>query len=259
MLPKIVNRVNFPNSSRILWGAPLLLSLCIIPFGWAGLLAPIIWVSLTALEMSYGWKRAVLFITCIILMLVSGFNIIPGSERIQILDPYSDSSGNLVYASFSTGKAVIAIALLAFMLGQKQTLRRIDLAYLCLAIIIPVTVGLALYGPSIKLSLTIVIAALINLLIVSISEEGFFRWILQRGLEETLASWRWVSVPIVTAIFVSLHIGWLAEPASIILLSLASFCYSILWYLRRNFWLCVLAHWGVNVLHMMILPYPLPG
>ncbi|WP_226643790.1 CPBP family intramembrane glutamic endopeptidase [Microbulbifer variabilis] len=259
MQPKIVDKVSLPDRSNAIWGAPFLLSLCIIPFGWAGFLAPLIWISLTALETSCGWKRVALFITCIIFMLVSGFNVIPGSERIQILDPYSDSSGNLIYASFSSGKAIIAISLLAFMLRQKQTLMRIDLAYLSLAIIIPVTVGLALYGLSIKFSFAIVVAAFINLLIVCISEEGFFRWLLQRGLEETFASWRWVSVPIVTVIFVLLHIGWSAEPAALILLSLASFCYSILWYLRRNFWLCLLTHWGVNVLHMLILPYPLPG
>ncbi|WP_444887646.1 lysostaphin resistance A-like protein [Microbulbifer sp. JMSA008] len=256
---KSLDKVHTTDVSKVPWSAPLILSLCIIPFGWAGFLAPLTWIALTSLEICRGWSRAALYFVCIALMLLAGFNIIPGSERIQILTPYSDSAGNLIYASFNSGKALVAIGLLAFMLRQKQTVRPIDLFFLIITIAIPIAIGLVLYGPSVKISNTILIAAVINLLVVCISEEGFFRWVLQRGLEESLAEWRWLSVPIVTVIFTMLHVGWSADTLAIILLGLASFCYAILWYLRRNFWLCVMAHWAVNVFHMLLLPYPLPA
>jgi len=245
--------------SGIPWGAPVLLSLCVIPFGWAGLLAPATWLALTGIELNNGWKRGVLFIVCAFLMLLAGFNVIPGSDRLQLVAPYTDSGGNLIYASFNSGKAIIAIALLAFMLRLRQTIRIADLPFLFLAILFPVASGFFLYGPSLKLDPTIGLAALINLLVVCISEEGFFRWIFQRGVAEVLGNCQWLSVPIVAFVFAFLHLGWSAGSAAIFLLGLASLGYAMLWFIRRNFWLCVLAHWGVNLLHMFTLPYPLPS
>ncbi|WP_444945892.1 CPBP family intramembrane glutamic endopeptidase [Microbulbifer sp. VTAC004] len=250
---------NLLDREGIPWGAPALLSLCVIPFGWAGLLAPVIWFVLVGLEVSKGWRRFTLYFIAVISMLVAASNIIPGSNRLHVLPPYSDSSGNLIYAGFNVGKAIVSIAILAFMLRLRQTIRISDLRYLLLAIIIPVITGMFLYGPSIKLSWVIFFAALINLIIICVSEEGFFRWILQRGLEEGLGRLRWISVPIIATLFVLLHTGWSANSAAVLLLGIASLCYAILWYMFRNFWICVLAHWGVNFLHMLTLPYPLPG
>ncbi|WP_444929193.1 CPBP family intramembrane glutamic endopeptidase [Microbulbifer sp. SSSA002] len=253
------NSAKAPSGMVSPWAAPILLSFCIIPFGWSGLIAPVIWIFLRAIEFSSGWPRALSFLIVALLMLVSGLNLLPGSEPIQVLPPYSDSSGNLIYASINSGKAVIAIALLAFMLRMKPTFRFTDLPYLSLAILAPIACGLLLYAPSLKLSGTIAIAAIINLLIVCISEEGFFRWVLQRGMEEFLGRWRWLSVPVIATVFVLLHGGWSTDISAILLLMLASIGYALLWTLRQNFWICVMAHWGVNLLHMLLLPYPLPG
>ncbi|WNZ56447.1 CPBP family intramembrane metalloprotease [Microbulbifer sp. MKSA007] len=241
------------------WAAPILLSLCIIPFGWSGLIAPLIWIFLRAIESTSSWPRALSFLSVAVLMLVSGLNLLPGSEHIQVLPPYTDASGNLIYASINSGKAVIAIALLAFMLRMKQTFRFTDLPYLLLAIFTPVALGLLLCTPSIKFTGTIAVAVMINLVIVCISEEGFFRWILQRGTEELLGRWRWLSVPVVATVFVLLHGGWSTDISAVLLLIVASICYALIWTLRQNFWICVMTHWGVNLLHMILLPYPLPG
>ncbi|GAB2891965.1 lysostaphin resistance A-like protein [Microbulbifer echini] len=247
------------NTSGVPWGAPILLTLCIIPYGWTGLLAPLTWVSLIALEFNRGWKRAALFLICAALMLIAGLNVIPGSASIQVLQPYSDNTGNLIYASFNSGKAIISVTIIAFMMRLQQSIQIYDLPYLFVAIVIPLIIALILYEPYFKISTTIITAILLNLLVVCISEEGFFRWILQRGIEESMDGWRWLSVPIVAVIFALLHIGWSSNLVAILLLGVASFCYALLWYLRRNFWLCVLAHWGVNIFHILVLPYPLPG
>lgn len=237
----------------------VLLLLCAAPFGWIGVAAPLIWLSLCAIETNTGWKRALGYLLAALLMLVAALGILPGGERIELLPPYSDAVGNTVYASFNPGKAVIAIAIVAFMVRQRCWLKRRDLPYIAAAVALPFLCGLAAIGLSPKFGVAIVLAAVANLLVVCISEEGFFRWVLQRGTEELLGRWRWIAVLLMTAVFTLLHTGWAASPLALPLVTVAGFCYSLLWHLRRNFWACVLAHWGVNVLHLFLLPYPLPA
>lgn len=246
-----------PNAG--LWAAPLLLTLCAVPFGWTGLAAPLIWLSLYVIETTCGWKRGLGFLSAALLMLTTALGLLPGAERIELMPPYTDSGGNSIYASFNTGKAVIAIALVAFMLRLRQSIKAADTPYILAAVAIPLVCGVAALGLSAKFSMTIVVAAMVNLLVVCVSEEGFFRWILQRGIDSGLGHWRWLAVPLVTAVFTFLHTGWAASSAALILVTIAGCCYSLLWYLRQNFWACVLAHWGVNLLHMLALPYPVPG
>lgn len=236
-----------------------LLLFCAIPFGLIGVAAPLIWLSLCAIETQSGWRRAFGYLISTLLMLVAALGILPGGERIELLPPHTDATGNIIYAGFNSGKAVIAIAVLAFMVRQRCRLKRSDFPYIAAAVALPFLCGLAVIGPSPKFDITIAVAALINLLVVCVSEEGFFRWVLQRGTEELLRRWRWIAVLLVTAIFTFLHTGWAASPLALTLVAFAGFCYALLWFLRRNFWACVLAHWGVNVLHLFFLPYPLPA
>ncbi|SEA19019.1 CPBP family intramembrane glutamic endopeptidase [Microbulbifer marinus] len=242
-----------------LWAAPLLLTLCAIPFGWTGLAAPLIWLSLYTIETTRGWKRGLSYLAAGLLMLVTALGLLPGAARIELLPPYTDGAGNSIYANFNVGKAVIAIALVAFMLRLRQSLKAVDMPYIAAAVMIPLVCAAAVLGTSAKFAMAIVVAAAINLLVVCVSEEGFFRWILQRGVENGLGRWRWLAVPLVTAVFTFLHTGWAASATALALVTVAGFCYSLLWCLRQNFWGCVLAHWGVNLLHMFLLPYPIAG
>ncbi|MGL6162248.1 lysostaphin resistance A-like protein [Microbulbifer sp.] len=235
-----------------------LLLLCAIPFGPIGAAAPFIWLSLCAIEAHSGWKRALGYLIAALLMLVAALGILPGGARIELPPSYSDAAGNTIYTSFNPGKAVIAIAVVAFMVRQRCWLKRSDFPYIATASVLPFLCGWAVIGLSPKFDIAVAVAALINLLVVCISEEGFFRWVLQRGTEELFGRWRWIVVLLVTAIFTFLHTGWAASPVALSLVAFAGFCYAMLWYLRRNFWACVLAHWGVNTLHLFLLPYPLP-
>lgn len=234
-----------------------ILSLCVIPFGWSGVAAPLIWLSLCTIETQRGWKRAPAYLVTALLMLATALGAFPGGGRIELMPPYSDVAGNTIYASFNVGKAVIALAVVAFMVRQRCWLKRGDIPFIALAIALPFLCGLLAVGFAPKFALPIIAAATVNLLVVCISEEGFFRWILQRGTEELLGRWRWLAILLVTAIFTFLHTGWAGSPQVLALVAVAGFGYSLLWYLRRNFWGCVLAHWGVNVLHLFLLPYPL--
>lgn len=233
------------------------LSLCAVPFGWLGLFAPLIWLALVAIERGRGWFRLVAYMAAGLLMLVAALGIIPGGERVTLLPDYSDAAGNMIAIGFNPGKAVIAIALLPLLLQPRCWPRRSDVPYISAAITLPIVCGLLYAGPSVKISGAIALAILFNLLVVCVSEEGFFRCVLQRGTEKALGRHRWIALILVTTIFTFLHTGWAASPVVLGLVALAGFGYAMLWYLRQNLWVCIVAHWGVNALHLLLLPYPL--
>ncbi|WGL15300.1 CPBP family intramembrane metalloprotease [Microbulbifer bruguierae] len=181
---------------------------------------------------------------------------IPGNQHIPLLSPYVDSDGNTIYASFRPGKAVVAITIVLLLLIRPQPFSRHDLPVMGLAIGVPIVAGAFLIGFYPKLTATIAIAALINLLVVCIAEEGFFRWVLQRGLAEWLTKWPWLPTIVVTLLFTTAHTGWAASPVLLALVGVAGLGYALVWQLRGSFWACVLTHWGVNLLHMTLLKYP---
>ncbi|WP_295802723.1 CPBP family intramembrane glutamic endopeptidase [uncultured Microbulbifer sp.] len=249
-----------PFEGKHLWLPPALLCLLAIPFGWVGVFAPAIWLALAAIENARGWKKAAAFFIAAALMLTVNSGLVPGNEHITLLPPYSDAAGNLIYVSFRPAKAAIAITLVAFMLVRPQPLKRADLPVMAIAIAVPISAGLFLLGPSPKLDATIAVAALVNLLVVCIAEEGFFRWVLQRGLTQGLQKlgrqWKWLATLLVALLFTTLHTGWAASPVLLGLVGVAGLGYALVWQLRESFWACVLTHWGVNLLHMTLLQYP---
>ncbi|WP_171019010.1 CPBP family intramembrane glutamic endopeptidase [Microbulbifer harenosus] len=251
-----VIRTAEPFDNKSLWLPAAFLCLLAIPFGWIGVFAPAIWLGLVAIENTAGWKKAASFLITGLLMLVVNSGVIPGNEHIAVLAPYSDAEGNLIYASFRPAKAAIALTIVVFMLMRPQPLRRADLPLMLAVIAVPIVAGAFLIGVAPKLNATIAIAALINLLVVCIAEEGFFRWVFQRGLDTWLKKWKWVGTCIVAAIFTGLHTGWAASPTLLALVGVAGLGYALVWQLRGSFWACVLTHWGVNLLHMTLLRYP---
>ncbi|MBB5211810.1 CPBP family intramembrane glutamic endopeptidase [Microbulbifer hydrolyticus] len=251
-----VIRAAEPFDTKSLWLPAVFLCLLAIPFGWVGVFAPTIWLGLVAIENTRGGKKTASFLLTGVLMFTVNSGLIPGNEHITVLPPYNDADGNLIYASFRPAKAVIALTFVIFMLLRPQPLKRADLPVIAAAISVPVVAGIVLLGVYPKLTATIAIAALINLLVVCIAEEGFFRWILQRGLGEWLHKWRWLPTILVTALFTTLHTGWAASPVLLTLVAVAGLGYALVWQLRGSFWACVLTHWGVNLLHMTLLKYP---
>ena len=246
-----------PSQFSNTWVVAAALLLCTIPFGWVGVMAPLICLMLYAIENSSGWQRRLAFLAAAMLMLTAALGIVPGSERIALLAPYTDDSGNNIQVAFNPGKAVIAIALLALLARPKYWPARGDIRLIAATVLLPLICAALVAGISVKFAPVIISAALVNFAVVCISEEGFFRWILQRGIEEGFGRWRWMAVPLVVVIFTTLHTGWAATPAVLALVAIAGTGYAMLWHLRGNFWACVLAHWGVNTLHLFLLPYPL--
>ncbi|MBY6190776.1 CPBP family intramembrane glutamic endopeptidase [Microbulbifer agarilyticus] len=252
--PEIAAREPFDGKS--LWLPAAFLCFLIIPFGWIGVFAPAIWLGLVAMESAHGWKKATSFFITGLLMLLVNSGLIPGNEHILLMEPYRDASANLIYPSFRPAKAVIALTIVLFMLVRPQPLKRKDLPWIAVVVAAPIALGGMVLDFHPKLTATIALAALLNFVVVCIAEEGFFRWVLQRGLGLWLKRWPWIATALVTLLFVSLHTGWAASPTMLALVGVAGFGYALLWQLRGSFWACVLAHWGVNLLHMTLLAYP---
>lgn len=245
-----------PFNSKSLWLPAAFLCLLAIPLGWIGAFAPAIWLGLVAIENTRGWKKAAGFIITALLMLVVASGVIPGNEHVALLAPYTDSNGNVIYASFRPAKAMIALTVVLFMILRPQPLKRADFPVIAVAIAVPIVAGFFLLPVYPKLNATIAVAAVINLLVVCIAEEGFFRWVLQRGLGTWLKKLPWLATVIVTLLFVTAHTAWAASPLMLALVGLAGLGYALVWQLRGSFWACVLTHWGVNLLHMTLLKYP---
>lgn len=250
-----VIRATEPFEGKGIWLPAALLCVLAVPFGWIGACAPAIWLALVAMENAHGWKQAAAFIIAGALMLALNSGQVPGNEHIALLPPYTDSDSNLIYASLRPAKAVIALTLVVFMLLRPQPLKRKDFPVMAAVVAVPIIAGFFVLGVSVKFTATIAVAALINLLVVCIAEEGFFRWVLQRGLGNVVGKQQWLATLMVALLFTTLHTGWAGSALMLGLVGIAALGYALLWQLRESFWACVLAHWGVNLLHMTLLPY----
>ncbi|WP_051687248.1 CPBP family intramembrane glutamic endopeptidase [Microbulbifer sp. HZ11] len=244
-----------PIDGKSLWMPAAFLCLLAIPFGWIGIFAPAIWLGLVAMDSAQGWKKAVSYVITGLLMLVVTSGAIPGNDHILLMEPYLQN-GSEIYPSFRPAKAVIAVTLVLFMLVRPQPLKRKDLPLMATAISAPIVAGAVFLDFQPKLTTSIALAALLNLVIVCIAEEGFFRWVLQRGLGQWLHRWPWIPTILVTLLFTYLHTGWAVSTTMLSLVGLAGLGYALIWQLRGSFWACVLTHWGVNLLHMTLLQYP---
>ena len=244
-----------PIDGKFLWLPAAFLCLLVIPFGWVGIFAPAIWLGLVAMDTAHGWKKAASFAITGLLMLVVTSGAIPGNDHILLMAPYLEG-GSEIFPSFRPAKAVIALTLVLFMLLRPQPLKRKDLPLMAVAIVVPIIAGAFFLEFQPKLTATIALAALLNLLVVCIAEEGFFRWVLQRGLGQWLHRWPWIATLLVTVLFTFMHTGWAASITVLALVGLAGLGYALIWQLRGSFWACVFTHWGVNLLHMTLLKYP---
>ncbi|WP_160151817.1 CPBP family intramembrane glutamic endopeptidase [Microbulbifer sp. ALW1] len=244
-----------PLEGKTLWLPAAFLCLLAIPFGWIGVFAPAIWLGLVAMETAVGWKKVASYVITALLMVIVTSGAIPGNDHILLMEPYLQG-GSEIYPSFRPAKAVIALTLVLFMLVRPQPCKRSDFPLMAIAIVTPIIVGAFFLDFQPKLTAAIALAALLNLVVVCIAEEGFFRWVLQRGLGQWLHRWPWIPTILVTLLFIQMHTGWAVSITMLALVGLAGLGYALIWQLRGSFWACVFTHWGVNLLHMTLLKYP---
>ena len=126
-------------------------------------------------------------------------------------------------------------------------------------------IGLALlmgYPIEAKWGHWLLVFTVVNLFFVALAEECFFRLIIQESLQQSLPK-RWgalatatLSIGITSGLFVIAHGGIASLPAAILLL-MAGIVYGWIYWRTRSVWAATLIHAGLNIGHILLLPYPL--
>lgn len=121
-------------------------------------------------------------------------------------------------------------------------------------------VAFALYGVAWKpkLPVGILYFVMVNLLVTVLSEEAFFRLLVQSQMERFFKNKRTgICVGIVTAslLFALAHAG--ATGAVFFLYFFAGFIYAAVYAWTRSLPASIATHFGVNIAHIILLEYPL--
>jgi len=230
-----------------------------------GILISVFMVSLSIgySKINEKWQRiSQVFIVVVVLLL--GFHIIPGFERVYFFNNYTFSN---LSPSFNIGvsldKAFGAILLLGF--GIVKT--KIHLANLKLILLhvagISLVVGLfstwgEYFAIDIKFTWPILIWAYGNLFVTCIAEEAFFRGIIQHQVYEKFCSKLRFGSEI--AILFSATVFALAHFAGginyIIISFIAGIGYGLIYAKTKNLLDSILVHFLSNMVHIIFFTYP---
>lgn len=109
-----------------------------------------------------------------------------------------------------------------------------------------------------KFSQYTIIFLVINLVITCFSEEAFYRLVVQRPSEQLFSSTmtsRAFGVLVASAFFTLTHLS--DQPSLVAVMFIAGTFYAITYALTRSLASAIFAHFSVNALHFIFLPYPL--
>jgi membrane protease YdiL (CAAX protease family) len=231
-----------------------------IGLGWAGLLF--------GAGLYYRHDLAAVRLTAkglfIALVLALGFGILPGFEPVTLYGAQVLKQGSAEYAlRIRPDKVLAGFALLAFAVpltrelsGWRQIARA---AAPALAVTAPLVLGagwLAGYvgfKPGAPTGAFVASWATVNLLFVAGVEEGFFRGLLQRGVSARFGNR--LGLPVAAVLFGLAHFG--GGPLYVLLAALAGLGYGAAYQLSgRRIEAAMLAHFGLNLLHLLLFTYP---
>ncbi|GAB5411049.1 MAG: CPBP family intramembrane metalloprotease [Chlamydiales bacterium] len=213
------------------------------------------------------WLR--LLPTMIITLISFGliFHRIPGFTNWLLFRDISLSPNSYPYTLFwNYDKALIGLFPLAMtipLLRSKSSFKKI----------LPKTLLLALATVVILLALSIVFKFISydpkwpalfpywlvgNFFFVAMTEEAFFRGFLQKELTESIPHRHagWFAILFVSLIFSLAHLPFLQDVKYLALVFVASFLYGTIYHLTKAIESCILSHFLVNLLHILIFTYP---
>lgn len=118
----------------------------------------------------------------------------------------------------------------------------------------------ALFGVDLKPKLPegILYFVLVNLLVTVVSEEAFFRVLLQSQIERFFSSravGMTIAVAVSSVLFALAHSG--ATGPVFFLFLFAGFVYAAVYARTRSLTVSIATHFGVNIIHITLLEYPL--
>lgn len=229
-------------------------------------LAALTWYSRQAPSQSI---RAVLLVLCAAIALAMALHLLPGFENPKLYDgvQLSENAPPLTKTlSFDKGAAGLLL-LVAFTprirsWNEVRSLAAPSLivTLLTTAVVIGAAVAIGYVRPDPKLPVFALGFLAANLLFTCVSEEVFFRGIVQERLTAFLSRTRlsrWtpaIVVALLPALFAAAHVGGGAQYVA--LAGLSGLGYAVAYAVTRRVEPAILAHFSVNTVHFLFFTYP---
>ncbi len=197
------------------------------------------------------------------LVLLAGFalaaHLLPGFSPWALWQPRQLSPDAPPYAlRLSWDKLLLGTTLLAWWLGRppRPTISRIRAVQVCALTLLAVpslamAVGLVAWQPKWPEGLLLWLA--VNLGVVVLAEELLFRGVLQSALVQRLGAWP--GLLLTALLFGGAHLPF--SPLFALLATLAGLGYGLAFHYSGRLSLAIALHVAVNLLHLLLLSYPL--
>lgn len=188
-------------------------------------------------------------------------HLLPGFQPVELWPPRPLSADALPYAlRLSWDKLLLGLTLLAWWLGQPPRVRPLGQAVcgimvltLLLVPLLAFALGLVAWQPKWPQQLWLWLA--VNLGVAVLAEELLFRAWLQPQLIERLGLWP--GLLLTAALFGAAHIPF--SPLFALVAGLAGLGYGLVFHYSGRLSLAIALHGAVNLLHLLLLSYPLRG
>lgn len=158
----------------------------------------------------------------------------------------------------SWDKALVGLTLLAWWMRRpKQPVISADLAALAFALtfffvpLLSLITGIASWQPKWPEVFWFWLA--LNIGVVSLTEEAFYRGLIQGVLSQVMGPW--AGIIIATVIYSGLHL--LISPAYALVAGVSGLGYGLVLHFSNRLSLAVLLHASINTVHFLLLSYPL--
>ncbi|MDF3194789.1 CPBP family intramembrane glutamic endopeptidase [Pseudomonas sp. 1928-m] len=186
-------------------------------------------------------------------------HLVPGFSATPLWPPRQLSADAAPYAlRLSWDKLLVGVTLLAWWLGQKtpsKTLSKsvwLTAALTLLGVpLLALALGLVGWQPKWPAQLWLWLA--VNLGVAVLAEELLFRGLLQSRLVSWLGAW--VGIGLTTLLFAAVHVPF--SPLFAVVAGIAGLGYGLIFHFSGRISLAIALHCAVNLLHLLLLSYPL--
>lgn len=199
--------------------------------------------------------------TILSLLACIGFaaHLVPGFSATPLWPPRQLSADAAPYIlRLSWDKLLVGVTLLAWWLGQKTPNNPLSLnvwltATLTLLVVplLALALGLVSWQPKWPAQLWQWLA--VNLGVAVLAEELLFRGLLQSRLVSWLGAWP--GIGLTTLLFAAVHLPF--SPLFAVVAAIAGLGYGLIFHFSGRISLAIALHGAVNLLHLLLLSYPL--
>ncbi|PTS84072.1 CPBP family intramembrane metalloprotease [Pseudomonas sp. HMWF032] len=186
-------------------------------------------------------------------------HLVPGFSAIPLWPPRQLSADAAPYAlRLSWDKLLVGVTLLAWWLGQKTPSKPLSnsvwlTAALTLLVVPLLALALGLVGWQPKWPDELWLWLAVNLGVAVLAEELLFRGLLQSRLVSWLGAG--AGIGLTTLLFAAVHLPF--SPLFAVVAGIAGLGYGLIFHFSGRISLAIALHGAVNLLHLLVLSYPL--